>query len=274
MEGYGLTEGTTASSINPPDGEQRIGSIGVRFPYQPMKTVKVDADGKHAGDCAVDEQGVIAIKGPNVFPGYKQDQFNDGIWVEEGWFNTGDLGRQDADGYFWLTGRAKDLIIRGGHNIDPAMIEETLHQHPDVALAAAVGKPDSYAGEIPIAYVALKPGATADADALCQYAREKVAERPAAPAEVVIIDAMPVTAVGKIFKPNLRYDATRRVYDAALESVRREGIEISVSVAADETLGTLATITVTASDADQPALEQEISRILGAFAIPHRVVWQ
>ncbi len=274
MEGYGLTEGTTASSLNPPDGEQRIGSIGVRFPYQPMKAVKVDGNGTYAGDCQTDEQGVVAISGPNVFPGYKQDQFNDGIWVEDGWFNTGDLGRQDADGYFWLTGRAKDLIIRGGHNIDPAMIEETLHQHPDVDLAAAVGMPDSYAGEIPIAYVALKPGATADAASLCDYAKENVFERPAAPAEVIVIDEMPVTAVGKIFKPTLRYDATRRVYEAALQSVRDRGVDISVTVAADDTLGTLATVSVSVvAGAEKSPLEEEITRILGAFAVPHRILW-
>jgi fatty-acyl-CoA synthase len=177
LEGYGLTEGTTASCLNPPDGERRVGAVGIRFPYQPMKAVRVDGDGRYRADCAPGEQGVIAINGPNVFPGYRQERFNSNIWVQDGWLNTGDLGRQDEDGYFWLTGRAKDLIIRGGHNIDPAMIEEVLHEHPAVALAAAVGKPDAYAGEIPVAYVVLKPGAEASADELKDYARDAVTAR-------------------------------------------------------------------------------------------------
>ncbi|MCW9045561.1 MAG: acyl-CoA synthetase, partial [Alphaproteobacteria bacterium] len=120
QEGYGLTEGTCASCVNPSHGERRTGSIGFRFPYQEMKAVKVDNNGDYLADCGIDEVGVISISGPNVFPGYKQEKHNQGIWVKEGWLNTGDLGRVDADGYFWLTGRAKDLIIRGGHNIDPA----------------------------------------------------------------------------------------------------------------------------------------------------------
>jgi fatty-acyl-CoA synthase len=83
------------------------------------------------------------VKGPNVFAGYLQEEQNRGLWVADGWLNTGDLGRQDREGYFWLSGRSKDLIIRGGHNLDPAVIEEALYTHPAVALAAAVGKPDA-----------------------------------------------------------------------------------------------------------------------------------
>ncbi|MGR9791959.1 hypothetical protein ACUOFZ_24545, partial [Escherichia coli] len=94
-------------------GERRVGSIGLRYPYQPMKTVKLKADGSHDRDCAVDEIGVVTFSGPNAFPGYVQDKHNKAAFVAPGWVNSGDLGRQDADGYFWLTGRAKDLIIRG-----------------------------------------------------------------------------------------------------------------------------------------------------------------
>src|SRR5439155_533570 len=91
-------------------------------------------------DCAVDEIGVVAMSGPGVFAGYMSDQHNRGAWVEEGWVNSGDLGRLDGDGYLWITGRAKDLIIRGGHNIDPLPVEEILYQHPAVELAAVVGQ--------------------------------------------------------------------------------------------------------------------------------------
>ena len=156
LEGYGLTEGACVSSVNPPAGERRVGSIGIRLPHQEMKTVRLDAAGRHLGDCAAGEVGVIAISGPNVFEGYLAAEQNAGLWIDCGdgrrWLNTGDLGRFDEDGYFWLTGRQKELIIRGGHNIDPAAIEDPLHAHPDVMLVAALGRPDVYAGELPVAY--------------------------------------------------------------------------------------------------------------------------
>ena len=113
----------------------------------------------------IDEIGVIAINGPNVFSGYLDPRHNEGLWIDidgERWLNTGDLGRQDANGYFWLAGRKKELIIRGGHNIDPKIIEDALQKHPAVAVVAAVGSPDAYAGELPVAYVQLKPGARRD----------------------------------------------------------------------------------------------------------------
>jgi fatty-acyl-CoA synthase len=159
LEGYGLTEGACASSINPKDGERKVGSIGIRMPYQQMKVVAVDENGGYLRDAAVGEIGAIAIAGPNVFNGYVEEAHNHGIWVQDGWFNTGDLGRMDADGYFWLTGRKKELIIRGGHNIDPATIEEVLYRLEDVQVAAAVPRPDPHAGEVPVAFVQLAAGA-------------------------------------------------------------------------------------------------------------------
>ena len=99
------------------------------------------------------------MAGPGVFSGYLSESHNRTAFVEPGWVNSGDLGRLDEDGYLWITGRAKDLIIRGGHNIDPMVIEEMLFRHPAVALAAVVGEPDAYAGELPVAYVQLKPRA-------------------------------------------------------------------------------------------------------------------
>src|SRR5208282_945693 len=149
LEGYGLTEGGCVSSVNPVAGERHAGSIGLPIPYQRMEDV--------------DEVGVIAISGPNVFKGYLDPRHNAGVFIDidgERWLNTGDLGRRDPDGYFWLTGRKKELIIRGGHNIDPRLIEEALHKHPAVAAAAAIGSPDTHAGEVPVAYVQVKTGAS------------------------------------------------------------------------------------------------------------------
>jgi len=270
LEGFGMTEGTCASSVNPYAGERRVGSIGLRYPYQPMKTVKVKADGTYDRDCAVDEIGIVTFTGPNAFPGYVQDKHNKAAFIEPGWVNSGDLGRQDADGYFWLTGRAKDLIIRGGHNIDPQSIEEVLHQHPAVALAAAVGRPDAYAGEVPVAYVELKPGLDADPEELRLFARERVSEPPAAPAEIILVKPMPVTAVGKIFKPALRWDATRRIYDAALQPLRDAGWQVAVAVDAHDLHGTLATVAL-AGAGDRAAAQAEVARLLGGYAVRHEV---
>ena len=158
-----MTETSSVHTIAYPDRPIRLGSVGHPLPYSRVRVVKLDADGRYQRDCAADEIGVVAMAGPGVFSGYLNDAHNEGAFVEPGWVNSGDLGRLDADGYLWITGRAKDTVIRGGHNIDPAPIEEVFFQHPAVALAAVVGQPDAYAGELPVAYVQLKPGATVDA---------------------------------------------------------------------------------------------------------------
>ena len=148
LEGYGLTEGACVSSLNPFFGEQKVGSIGLRIPYQQMQCVEIQGD-KILRQCDTDEIGALAIRGPNVFLGYQLEHQNKGLWLydDQGqrWLNTGDLARQDADGYFWLTGRKKELIVRGGHNIEPKLIEEAMCTHPAISLAAAVGKPDVHA---------------------------------------------------------------------------------------------------------------------------------
>ena len=120
------------------------------------------------------------------------------------WLISGDLGHIDTQGYIHITGRAKDLIIRSAHNIDPGLVEDAFLAHPAVALCAVVGEPDAYAGELPVAFVTLKAGAVIEAEALLQAVAPTVYERPAVPKRVIILDAMPVTAVGKIFKPALR----------------------------------------------------------------------
>ncbi|HXE39771.1 MAG TPA: AMP-binding protein, partial [Azonexus sp.] len=211
LEGYGLTEAGCASTLNPVAGECKVGSIGLRLPWQDVRVVLVSPTGGYLRDAAVGQAGTIVIKGPNLFKGYLNPVHNQGLWLEmpdaqgnnERWLNTGDLGYVDEQGYFWLTGRAKELIIRGGHNIDPKMIEEPMHAHPAVAMAAAVGRPDAHAGEIPVLYVQLRPGATASEDELMAHARQTVAEKAALPKHIHIVSSLPMTAVGKIFKPAL-----------------------------------------------------------------------
>jgi fatty-acyl-CoA synthase len=220
LEGYGLTEATCVSSVNPPLGDRRIGSIGLRVPGQKMKTVVLDEQDRYVRDCAIDEVGVLIVSGPNVFAGYRAPEQNKGLWIdgEDGarWLNTGDLARQDKQGYFWLTGRKKELIIRGGHNIDPLTIEEPLHRHPAVQIAAAVGRPDAHAGELPVAYVQLRPGASATEAELLAFLKTAIGERAALPRQVHIIETMPLTAVGKIFKPALKELEIKEALEIAL----------------------------------------------------------
>lgn len=263
LEAYGLTEGTCVSSVNPPAGARRVGSIGLRIPAQSMKAVVLDADGRYLRDCETEEVGVLAISGPNVFAGYVQDQHNNGIWIEPGdgtrWFNTGDLGRCDADGYFWLTGRKKDLIIRGGHNIDPATIEDPLHRHPAVLIAAAIGRPDAHAGELPVAYVQLKPGTSATESELAAFVRNEIGERAAMPKHIRIVEAMPLTGVGKIFKPELKH---RETVDALFLALVEAGIQgACVRAEHDAARGTV--LHVTLSDGERGAMA---ASVLGRFA--------
>ena len=230
LEGYGLTEGACVSSLNPPDGERRIGSIGLRLPWQAMRAVILDEHGSYIRDADVDETGVIAIHGPNVFAGYLNPAHHKGLWIDidgQRWLNTGDLGRQDADAYFWLTGRKKELIIRGGHNIDPKQIEEPLHLHPAVTMAAAVGMPDAYAGELPVAYVQLKPDSSTTEAELLTFLAQQIQERAAQPKHIRLIDSMPLTAVGKIFKPALQMREIEHV-------IRQECLSLNIQPASLE----------------------------------------
>ncbi|MBC9228495.1 acyl-CoA synthetase [bacterium SPL81] len=221
LEGYGLTEGTCVSSVNPPLGKSKTGSIGIRIPNQFMKAVMLTEDGDYLRDAEPYEIGAIVISGSNVFSGYHLTEQYQNIWLEiddrQRWLNTGDLGYQDEDGYFYLTGRKKELIIRGGHNIDPLSIEEPLLQHPDVALVAAIGRPDVHAGELPVAYVQLKQYAKITEAELLIFAKKHIKERAAIPKEILIIDQIPLTAVGKIFKVPLKHQQIKKALKEALD---------------------------------------------------------
>jgi acyl-CoA synthetase (AMP-forming)/AMP-acid ligase II len=257
LEGYGMTEATCLISINPPDGERKIGSVGLPFPYTEVRILKV-SEGGEIRECGVDEVGEICVRNPGVFPGYKDEKLNKAIFAgPEGWLRTGDLGRIDPDGYVWITGRAKDLIIRGGHNIDPALIEDALVGHPDVAFVGAVGQPDAHAGEVVAAYVELKDGASVGCDDLMRYAQEKIQERAAIPKHVEVMAELPKTAVGKVFKPDLRRRAIARVYGKALADA---GLDAEIEVVEDRARGMVARVRLKGS-----ANEGQVSDVLGAF---------
>ncbi|MBF6174965.1 acyl-CoA synthetase [Nocardia blacklockiae] len=258
VEGYGLTEATCATARSFPD-LPRPGAVGQRMPYQQVGVVRTAEDGPWQR-LPVGETGVLVISGPTVFAGYvtghdEHGHHLDGLGtVVDGWLSTGDLAHLDEDGFIHLHGRAKDLIIRGGHNIDPATIEDALLSHPQVSAAAAVGRPDAHAGEVPVAYV-VTSGTDVTEEDLVAWAAERVHERAAAPRTVTFLDALPVTDVGKPYKLGLRADATRRELLDALATI--SGICGVNAVVDDGTI--VATVTV-APDADRTAAEATLGR--------------
>ena len=257
VEGYGMTEATCLVSGNPLDGEKKIGSIGIPFPYTDIKIIKSTDNGPI--DAEIEEVGEICVSNPGVYVGhtYTEAEKNKDLYYNEKYLRTGDLGRVDEDGYLWITGRAKDLIIRGGHNIDPAEIEEALLGHPAVSFAGAIGQPDAHAGELPCAFVELVDGAIVTPDELIAHCKTHVKERAAQPKHIKIMDELPKTAVGKIFKPDLRKDAITRIYNETLET---NGLESRVvSVIDDKKRGLVAQIEANGVS------DTAIQTILGGF---------
>jgi len=192
------------------------------MPYTQVVCRRLGDDGELGGVCDPDEIGAVTISGPTVSPGYRDPEqgagtFHDGVLV------TGDLGRLDREGRLVIGGRSKDQINRSGHNIDPQMIEDALQRHPDVVLAAAVGRPDAYAGELPVCYVQLRPDSDVSEDELRHFAEQQISERPAWPRHVHVVPSVPVTAVGKIYKPSLREDAVEQVVRALLDEAGLNG---------------------------------------------------
>lgn len=262
VEGYGLTECTCLVSINPPAGVKKIGSVGLPFPYTRVR-ILTRQGATEFRECAVDEVGEICISNPGVFEGstYTEADKNRELFAEGRFLRTGDLGRIDADGYLFITGRAKDLIIRGGHNIDPATIEEALMGHEAVGFVGAIGQPDAHAGELPCAYVELVKGSTASVEDLMAYAAKHIHERAALPKYLEVLPELPKTAVGKVFKPDLRRLAITRVYNAALAEA---GIPARVSaVIEDKKRGLVARL-----DRQAPVEDAQVAGVLGQFANP------
>ncbi|MBT7712360.1 MAG: acyl-CoA synthetase [Deltaproteobacteria bacterium] len=270
LEGYGLTEGTAVASINPVHGESRAGSIGIRLPYTQMDVFIREGGGVRQAN--VNEIGSICIKGPTVFSGYLEESKNKDIWMKEGWFDTGDLGRKDTDGYFWLTGREKDLIIRGGHNIDPSAIEEALFKMDGIQNAAAVGSPDPHSGEVPVVFAQLRDGSDISTDQIMEHLQNEVGERAAIPKKVYIVDEIPLTAIGKIFKPTLRYEAIRDVYESAITNLGDSITSADVTARADDRHGTLVEITVKPSEnSSKKEVEEQIKVALARYTVQYQV---
>lgn len=213
----GMTECAGVVSIEPFHGPRTPSSTGLALPFTEVTAFRLhDGEADLQAPCAPLETGVIALRGPNVSPGYSDPARNAGTFEGDGWLISGDLGYVDEDGRIFVTGRAKDVIIRGAHNIDPSMIEDALTAHPAVALAAAVGLPDNYAGELPMAFVTLQEGAAVNAEEILDFVRPLIAEPAALPKMIEILRDMPLTPIGKIYKPALRVQANRYAFQTAI----------------------------------------------------------
>lgn len=264
-ETYGMTETAAAIAFNPGRGTPLPGNVGFRAPYSQTRVVRI---GREDILCGPEESGLVQVKGRQVFPGYVDPAHNTGTLAADGWLTTGDVGYLTADERLVLTGREKDLIVRSGHNIDPAAIEDAANRFPGVQISAAVGMPDQYAGEVPALFVVPAPGVLIDSKALRDYLEAAVHEPPARPRSVLVIDALPVTAVGKIFKPALRDLAIREKVRLEAEAACGTATAVSVEVGLDEQKRTVVDVAVAGADtAGLAALEAALKPLPQAYSI-------
>ena len=273
VEGYGSTEGSSVSTLMPVNPINKEASVGLPIPGITLKIADINEQGTLVKMCDTLDVGEIIITGNNVFPGYVEDAHNQGAWVvdENGqqYFRTGDLGKIDENGYVSLCGRQKELIIRGGHNIDPKMIEDAATSHPDVTLAAAVPRPDSYAGEVPVLYVMLSPHSTLKLDDLTTYVSANIPERAAIPKATYIIDEIPLTAVGKIYKPELVcLEIKQTITEAINAHLKNKAVQINVF--ADKKLGIKANVFVNENEINE--LQPQIKALLTPFSFNYEVL--
>ena len=250
FETYGMTETAAAIAFNPGRGEPLAGSVGFRAPYATTKIVSLQ-NPEQLRECPKLTSGLVVVRGPQVFPGYIDPRHNVDVLMDDGWLVTGDIGYLTEDERLILTGRAKDLIVRSGHNIDPAAIEDIANDFPGVQISSAVGMPDQYAGEVPILFVVAAPGQTIDLNAIEQHLERNIMEPPAKPKRVVILDRLPVTAVGKIFKPTLRDLAIKEKVRLEIERLFGNNVAADIDVSQDDKLNTRVRIIVHGGDAAQ-----------------------
>ncbi len=228
---FGMTESAGSIALESVHAVRKPLSCGFPLPFTEVAILPHTQDDADLSQrLPVGHTGIVAVRGVNISPGYTEASRNAGVFLQDGWLLTGDLGRVDESGRLYLAGRAKDVIIRGSHNIDPQSIEDALLAHPDVEIAAAVGMPDSYAGELPVAFISLRDGASISTDQIMTFLGPRIEEPAAMPRRLEVIESMPLTPVGKIFKPQLRQQATRWAIDEALASAGVVVDEASVDV--------------------------------------------
>jgi long-chain acyl-CoA synthetase len=199
LEGYGLSESSPSATFNRPDKPRKVGSIGLPIWGVELKVISDSGDALGDG-----ENGEVCIRGHNVMKGYHNRPEATAETIDaDGWLHTGDIGYRDADGYYFIVDRKKELVIRGGFNVYPREIEEVLYQHPAVLEAAVFGIPDATMGEEVVAAVALRPGQSSDEGALIAFVKERVAAYKY-PRRIWVLEALPKGPTGKILKLELK----------------------------------------------------------------------
>ncbi|PIC64923.1 long-chain fatty acid--CoA ligase [Sporosarcina sp. P13] len=196
VEAYGLTEATTGVCRNPMVGIRKVGSIGIPYPNTDIKVVDIET---RTTEVPVGEPGELIIKGPQIMKGYWKNPEETEYTIRNEWLYTGDIATMDEDGYFYIAGRLKDLIISGGYNIYPAEIENVLYEHPAISEAVVYGVPDSYYGEVVKAAVVLKQHMITTEEEIISWCNERLAKYKY-PRLIDIRDSLPKTTVGKILR--------------------------------------------------------------------------
>jgi long-chain acyl-CoA synthetase len=211
IEGYGLSEASPVVTKNPLDGTRKAGSIG-----KPIPNVEVSIQDDAGTMLADGEIGEVCVRGGNVMMGYWKQPEETAKAMRNGWLLTGDVGYRDADGYFFITDRKKDMLLVNGINVYPREVEEIIYQYPGVKEASVIGIPDRRKGEQPLAYVAANDGVVLDEKALLQFVRSKIADYKT-PRRAIFVPALPRNATGKILKTSLRNMALQMVNDTNQE---------------------------------------------------------
>jgi fatty-acyl-CoA synthase len=270
VEGFGMTETSCIASTNPLSGLRKSESVGMRLPYTDIRIVD---PGAPQDKRPVGQVGEVLIRGPHLFAGYTTPEHDATTWHVDStgirWLRTGDLGFLDEDEYLFLSGRIKELIIRGGHNIDPATIENVLDSHPSVRLSAAVPRPDADVGEVPVAYVELEPGSACLPAELLMWSRKQMSDPAAVPRRITVLEALPLTPIGKVFKPGLVADEIKDALRSTVQALPGV-VTTGVSITNGPHGGRLAQVRVSAQS---PSVEQTVADELGRFAVSWDLVF-
>jgi long-chain acyl-CoA synthetase len=206
VEGYGLSESSPVTHRNPVRGLRKVGSIGIPIPNTDARIVDMETG---LTELAIGEPGELVVKGPQVMQGYWKKPEETAQTLRDGWLYTGDIATMDADGYFYIVGRKKEMIIAGGYNIYPAEVEEVLYQHSAVAEVAVYGVPDPYRGETVKAAIVKRQGSQVSAEEMMDWCRARMASYKV-PRAVEFRASLPKSTVGKILRRKLVEEETER----------------------------------------------------------------